>query len=189
MSSQAIEDARQFVQAALGENCDDSRELYGDDPLFSDNAFALQWKGKWSDTVSTATLYSIFCIQGAYNTVRSYAIKDQYGTLELISFAEPQLKIEYIDEDTQTKLKAPPSVSGFVTRFQLVNPEFNADTQTLVSQARWRGLGDAWSSGRWAFEEGKFVLKQFDVDPTYDANLENPSDEDIEKYYTVYKAD
>jgi hypothetical protein len=62
-------------------------------------------------------------------------------------------------------------VSGFTTRHSLSNSEFDAATNTLMATSYWRGLGDTFSTGRWTFEQGEFVLKQFDVDASYDAKV------------------
>ncbi len=183
----AIQAARQLVSAALGDDCADDPKMYGDDPYFADTAIRLDWRTDWGDD-TYATLYSIFCFQGAYNTGRAYAIKPKDLPVKLVSFAEPKLEFEYTDEN-DTALKAPPTVVGFTTTSLLINPEFQAVDASIVSQSRWRGLGDAWSSGTWFFDKGAFVLKQYDVDPTYDANLENPDEDAMEKFYTVYKAE
>jgi hypothetical protein len=79
-------------------------------------------------------------------------------------------------------------VTGYVARAELVNPDFDPKTNTIFMGAKWRGLGDAWSSGEWAFVEGEFVLKAFSVDPTYDLNSDSPDggEQQQSSYYQIY---
>jgi hypothetical protein len=50
---------------------------------------------------------------------------------------------------------------------------FDPATQTIHSFVKWRGLGDASESGVWVFENGEFSLDAFEVDPTFDGEI-NP---------------
>lgn len=59
-------------------------------------------------------------------------------------------------------------VDGFTASHELTNAEFDKTTNSISSFAKWRGMGDASSSGTWNFVDGQFVLKNYDVDPTYD---------------------
>ena len=185
----ALATARGFVLNALPGECDDT-SIYGDDGAFADAAYQLSWTPDWggeNDPKQHVMLYQIFCFAGAYNLVHAYAFKAEGENFSLISFAVPTYKIEYADGDeNQTQLKAPPRVTGFSTTATLVNSGFDADTYTLTSSSKWRGLGDAWSSGTWEFRSGQFVLKAYAVDPTYEANLDNPTDEQIARYYELY---
>jgi hypothetical protein len=55
----------------------------------------------------------------------------------------------------------------------LVNSDFDPDTATLSSYSKWRGIGDASSSGTWVFDDGRFVLARYEVDASYDGEV-NP---------------
>ena len=46
-------------------------------------------------------------------------------------------------------------------------------TRTVTSHSKWRGLGDASSSGQWLFHNGRFILKSYDADASYDGEI-NP---------------
>lgn len=185
----AIGVARGFMLSALPGQCDETSP-FGDAEGFADNAIALSWKPDWAgadDPDSHATLYQLFCMAGAYNVVQAYVFKPENGDLSLLTFAQPTYKIDYADGDeTQTELKNPPKVTGYSTTATMVNSGFDAETQTLSSSAKWRGLGDAWSAGTWAFVDGEFVLKSYEIDPTYEANLDNASDAQMDKSYTLF---
>jgi hypothetical protein len=43
----------------------------------------------------------------------------------------------------------------------------------LTSWSKWRGVGDASANGTWAFKNGRFVLVKYDVDASYDGEI-NP---------------
>ncbi|MGO4843166.1 DUF1176 domain-containing protein, partial [Rhizobiaceae sp. 2RAB30] len=43
----------------------------------------------------------------------------------------------------------------------------------LMSHAKWRGVGDASSTGTYIFREGTFTLVKYDVDASYDGEI-NP---------------
>lgn len=182
----AIAAARDFVLSALPGQCDDDVSMYGDDAGFTGTAYPLSWKPDWggeNDPDQHATLYQVFCMAGAYNLVHAYVFKPQDDAFSLISFAEPVYTYDYAN-DEQTELKAAPKLTGFSTTATLVNSEFDAEAGTLTSFSKWRGLGDAWSSGTWAFTAGVVVLSAYEIDPTYDS--ETASDEQRQKSYKIY---
>tara|TARA_R110002020_G_scaffold87061_3_gene214906 strand:- start:179 stop:817 length:639 start_codon:yes stop_codon:yes gene_type:complete len=185
----AIGVARGFMLAALPGQCDESSP-FGDADGFADTATALSWRPQWAgadDPDSHATLYQLFCMAGAYNVVQAYVFKPENGDLSLITFAQPTYEIDYADGDeTQTELKNPPKVTGYSTTATLVNSGFDTETQMLTSFAKWRGLGDAWSAGTWAFSQGQFVLERYEIDPTYEANDDNASEDQMERSYTLF---
>ena len=185
----AIAAARAFMLAALPGQCDESSP-YPDDDGFSDAAIALSWKPDWAganDPDSRATLYQLFCMAGAYNVVQAYVIKPEDGEMSLVTFAQPAYKIDYAEGDeTWTALKNPPRVTGYSTTATLVNSGYDAETRLISSFAKWRGLGDAWSAGTWAFTGGEFVLQRYEIDPTYEANLDSASDAQMDKFYTLF---
>jgi hypothetical protein len=183
----AMAAARSFVFAALPGQCDDM-STFADEPDIGDAAYRLSWKPDWggdNEPDLQATLYRIFCFAGAYNLIHAYVFKPDDDHLSLMTFAEPTYRYDYADED-QTALKSPPQVTGFSTTSTLVNSEFDPVTLTLTSASHWRGLGDAWSGGTWELKSGRFVLKSYDVDPTYDFNNDSATDAQIEKYYRLY---
>ena len=177
--------ARSFALAALPGECD--AETPGADSELSDTAISVSWKPSWGGEDERATLYRLFCMFGAYNVVYAYVLKPENGELSLVSFAQPSFDVEYADGDQMyTELKAPPVVTGFLTTATLVNSEFDADTNTLSSSAKWRGLGDAWSAGTWQLRDGQFVLKSYVIDPIYEFNLDTPDDALADTHFEIY---
>lgn len=171
----AIAAARTFAFAAVPGQCDERTADNAD--YAKDAAYALTWKDGYGDPPAEhkATLYEIYCFAGAYNVSNLYALKDEEGRLSLVSFASPTFDVTYADGDTtETKLKRDPVVTGYATSVFLVNPSFDEKTQTLSQYAKWRGLGDAWSAGDWQFRNGEFVMTRYEIDPIYEANLDNP---------------
>ena len=59
-------------------------------------------------------------------------------------------------------------VIGFHTTYAVINANYDPESQTITSFSKWRGIGDAFSSGTWNFIDGHFVLTRFDVDASYD---------------------
>lgn len=183
--AEEIAAARSFALAALPGQCD--AEARGEDYDFTDSAIAVSWKPSWGGEDERATLYRLFCMLGAYNVVHAYVLKPENGELSLVSFAQPSFDVDYAEGDQMyTELKAPPVVTGFLTAATLVNSDFDADTNTLSSSAKWRGLGDAWSAGTWQLRDGQFVLKSYVIDPIYEANLDDPSDALTATYFEIY---
>ncbi len=128
-------------------------------------AWDLEWTPSWATEPQTATLYRALCMRGAYNSVHAFFLDQGYG-LEPLAFAEPNLDIAYSDEE-QTGVDEI-AVDGFSAKPLLVNAEFEPQARAITTYSAWRGLGDAYASAVYAFEEGGFVLASFEVDPTYD---------------------
>jgi hypothetical protein len=121
----------------------------------------------------TARLIAFPCFAGAYNFSTIYYQWDETEGLRQIGFPSPTLDIEYEDpNNTESKLHSV-TVTGFEADAQLMNSEFDPATNTITSQEKWRGVGDASSSGKWAFKDGSFVLVKYDVDASYDGEI-NP---------------
>lgn len=183
--AEEIAAARSFALAALPGQCD--AETPGTDDDFTDTAISVSWKPSWGGEDERATLYRLFCMLGAYNVVHAYVLKPENGDLSLVTFAQPSFDVEYAEGDQMfTELKAPPVVTGFLTTATLVNSDFDADTNTLSSSAKWRGLGDAWSAGTWQIRDGQFVLKSYVIDPIYEANLDKPDDVLADTYFELF---
>jgi len=119
-----------------------------------------------------ARLFRFFCDRGAYNEVHVYLLADEDGQIKPISFATPDLDIRYENDDTEERVEEM-RIIGFKTEDQLINSEFDPETLTLTTQEKWRGVGDASSSGHWIFRGGAFSLVRYDVDASYDGKI-NP---------------
>ncbi|TIX06772.1 MAG: DUF1176 domain-containing protein, partial [Mesorhizobium sp.] len=64
-------------------------------------------------------------------------------------------------------------VVGFQATGWAVNSTYDDATQTITTFNKWRGVGDASSSGTYLFRNGDFSLVQYDVDASYDGE-QNP---------------
>ena len=118
------------------------------------------------------SLFVFECTLAAYNETEVYYLGESSGKLlNLVSFPEPHTNIKYEGEES-IKLKSM-LVDGFVATHELTNSEYDEKTQSITSFSKWRGIGDASSSGTWQFIDGQFVLKNYDIDPTYDEEM-NP---------------
>ena len=120
-----------------------------------------------NDPLTEIELFSFNCMLAAYNANEVYYLSDSSGKeLHLLSFAEPHLDLKYEDDESK-KLKSI-KVDGFTASIDLTNSEYDEKTNSISSFSKWRGIGDASSNGTWVFADGQFVLKTYDVDPTYD---------------------
>ncbi len=117
-------------------------------------------------------LYEFPCTSGAYNIGNVYFGADDNGEVRQIQFAIPAFDVEYENDGFEAPVKGI-KVKGFSAYPILINSEFNPETATLFSNSYWRGLGDAASYGKWVFDEGQFVLQAYDVDASYDGEV-NP---------------
>ena len=179
--------ARTFAFAAVPGQCDERTSDNAE--MAKDSVYPLTWKDKSGEPPAEhkATLYEIYCYSGAYNVSDLYVLKDEENKLSLVSFASPTFDVVYVDgDDTETKLKRDPVVTGYSASFLLTNPSFDEKTKTLSEFAKWRGLGDAWSAGDWEFRDGQFVLKRYEIDPIYEANLDNPPTKLSDKSFQLF---
>ena len=181
--------ARKFIEPVMGKTCDFQSNDDGT-PDGYNNVYPLTYRTKGQDQDSPdykLTLVELACSSGAYNFNLIYLTRDAYGVWQLLTFAEPTLDFDYADENF-SRLKAPPKVAGFITSAQMTNAEYAPDSKTLTAGAKWRGIGDAWSSGQWQFIEGAFVLKKYEVDPTFQAPGEEEPDPNVPESYVVFDA-
>jgi hypothetical protein len=183
---QKVLDAVKWAKKVMRGACDFSLLKRGDD-LAGSGYFEIRYRDKGQDQDSPDNvypLYQLLCNRGAYNADFIYLTRNDNG-YALLSFAEPKLDYDYTDENF-TRLKAPPKVIGFRTTNELGNAEFDPKNNAIFMRFKWRGLGDAWSSGEWEFAEGEFLLKEYSVDPTYDSSDENAGDATQPESYQVY---
>lgn len=114
-------------------------------------------------------LYRFLCNIGAYNEGHVYFLADDDGEVAPLHFAQPTMDIRYVD-DKDEKVDSM-RVIGFSTYPYLVNSEYDPETRTVTSHSRWRGLGDASSHGKWIFRNGEFDLVRYEVDASYDGEI------------------
>jgi hypothetical protein len=118
----------------------------------------------------TLILHQLPCFYGAYNFGSLWFTETEFEGLVPLHFAEPEFDIDYADDEQTTFNDM--TVTGYTTNPALINAEFDEETLAITSFSKWRGLGDAFSSGTWEFRSGKFVLTRYEVDPTYDGEYD-----------------
>lgn len=165
------QDAEAAFRAAFTDTCLLEEESAAAE-YYPNESWTLTWKDDYSDAQQSATLYQFFCDSGAYNVNLVYYLEDQYGSVQPVSFAVPQYDVKYENDDFDGPVEAI-RLRGFTTQTLLTNPTFDPDTGSLENHSLWRGIGDASSGGRWLFDKGTFVLKSYDVDASYDGEM-NP---------------
>ncbi|WP_164730445.1 DUF1176 domain-containing protein [Pelagibacterium montanilacus] len=161
--------AEEHFRTAFAQTCFWS-DLVGSED-FPAESWELSWREEYSDTDSVVTLHRYFCSAGAYNVQFVYYIEDDYNGASPVAFAVPELDIRYQDDDYDKAVESM-TITGFRTQNTLTNSEFDPETGTITSNGYWRGLGDASSLGVWRFTRGEFSLKTYDVDATYDGEIE-----------------
>ena len=92
--------------------------------------------------------------------------------MPLHRFAAPELDIHYENDNPDGKLESV-NVVGYRTVDMLVNSEYDAETHTLQSFNKWRGVADASSIATYLFRGGTFTLTKYEVDASYDGEI-NP---------------
>lgn len=161
---------QQKFEAAYEGECDSF--LAGDQGRITPEIFKLSFRHDYNNAPLTVyRLYKFPCYQGAYNESSVFYGADDYDQILQIHFAFPQFEVTYKDE--QNEILDQISQTGFSTHHTLTNSSFDETTQTLHSRSAWRGLGDASSAGEWLFVRGKFILQNYEIDPTYDGEI-NP---------------
>jgi hypothetical protein len=119
-----------------------------------------------------ARLFRFYCTTGAYNEVHVYYQYDEDGGLRELQFATPDLDIRYENDDSEGKVESI-SIIGYQADEKLVNSSYDEAGQAITSAPKWRGVGDASSTGTWIFRNGRFTLVKYDVDASYDGEI-NP---------------
>jgi Protein of unknown function (DUF1176) len=139
----------------------------------TDNTIGFRYKSDAEDDPERqAHLFRFQCGWGAYNTTEVYYFADEGGDLQQLQFATPELDIHYENNDFEGKVEAV-NIIGYTAADQLVNSEYSTETKSIESFNKWRGIGDASSIGRWIFRDGSFTLVKYEVDASYDGEI-NP---------------
>ncbi|GAA4534545.1 DUF1176 domain-containing protein [Chelativorans composti] len=168
-----LQQAREAFRAIYGGECQISDTEEEDD---APRHYRISWRPSWGseDTPDEELdLFRFFCYRGAYNEVHAYLVRsDLTGSIVPLAFATPELEITYEDDDSE-KPATDIRIVGYQAENMLVNSDYDPDSMTITSHSKWRGLGDAFSSGTWLFRQGKFTLVKYEVDPSYDGEI-NP---------------
>lgn len=170
---QALEQAKKAFAAAYGGQCD--KQTPDGKPVGEPDAYSIHYKDKDAaadEPEHETRLFRFFCSMGAYNESAVYYISDEVAGVRQLQFAAPELDIRYENNNTEGKVESI-HIIGFQTDDQLVNSDYDDKTKTITSLNKWRGVGDASSSGTYLFRDGNFSLVQYDVDASYDGEI-NP---------------
>lgn len=115
-------------------------------------------------------LFRFLCDRGAYNAVHVYLLADEAGTVAPVEFATPELDVQYRDGDDSAVEDI--RIVGYRSEDRLVNSQYDAETLTLTTHDKWRGVGDAFSSGTWIFRSGAFTLVKYQADASFDGETD-----------------
>ncbi|MGE0279817.1 MAG: DUF1176 domain-containing protein [Rhizobiaceae bacterium] len=170
-----LEQAKASYVALYGQSCDQANSATGlpDGPP-ADNTIKYRNKDDAAtDPERTARLISFPCFMGAYNTSQVYYLWDEISGLKQVEFPTPDFDVVYENpDDTENSKVKEITVTGFYAVDQVINSEFDPAHNTIISWEKWRGVGDASSNGTWTFRDGNFVLVKYDVDASYDGEID-----------------
>ena len=158
---------------AGGDWCEPDAVPFDPEDRFKSWTFSYQPRWDPEGEPEDVTLFRVWCMSGAYNVNHAYYILTEFEGLMPLSFATPTFKTVYGESgDVDAPLESL-TLTGLGTSNFLVNSEFDAETLTISSTSYWRGIGDASSAGTWVFEDGEFTLVRYDIDASYDGEV-NP---------------
>lgn len=158
---------------AGGEWCEPEAEPFDPEDRFKSWNFSYQPSWDENAPPEEVTLFRVWCMSGAYNVNHAYYILTEFEGLMPLTFATPTFETVYGESGD---VDAPPeslTLTGMGTSNFLVNSVFDSETLTISSTSYWRGIGDASSAGTWVFEDGEFTLVRYDIDASYDGEV-NP---------------
>jgi len=171
----AFEQAKAAFAASHAEQCEANGVAGADDPSNAPQAYTISYHYKTDEEGAEpreARLFRFYCSMGAYNEVHIYYLSNEINGVNELHFAEPDLDIRYENDDFEGKVESI-AVIGFRSNGALANSIYDEGTMSISSHAKWRGVGDAASSGTWIFRDGAFTLVSYDVDASYDGEI-NP---------------
>ena len=170
--AQTVVEPRPF-EAALSANC----ALKGEVPP---ERFEFEVQLEGNETTSKFRLTQIFCDRAAYNTSEIWVLKDEYDEEQVLSFAVPETMVSYA-EGSEQKTVEDIAITSYTSTVQLSNSSFDPATVTISSFHKWRGVGDAASGGVWEFRKGRFALKSYEIDASYDGAINAQTIIDFER--------
>lgn len=171
----ALDQAKASYAATYGTTCDRANPTTGlpDDEPGDATIKYKDTNDAASDPERTARLISFPCASGAYNFSTVYYLWDDLSGVRQVQFPTPQFDVVYENpEETENSPVKEITVTGFSASDQVINSEFDPADNAITSWEKWRGVGDASSNGKWVFRNGSFVLVKYDVDASYDGEIE-----------------
>lgn len=164
-------DAFRHYAASFGPVCFWGEEVAAAD-AYPAQRWDITWESEYGDGPQTATLYKFHCDSGAYNVISVWYLQREFTAPEPLAFAEPRYDVVYENGDSDGAV-LDVRVDGFTAQATLVNSEFDPAAVAISAVSFWRGVGDASSRGVWTFDDGMFVLKRYEIDGSYDGEV-NP---------------
>ena len=165
-----LQRATTMFEAGFAETC--LRDGIAAEDRPESESFTIEFRRAWDSEMEEARLIRFFCTRGAYNEFHVHYLADPSGELMPVNFVVPELDIRYEDEQTMETVRSIDLI-GFTARPELVNSEYDPDTLTMTAHSLWRGVGDASARGKWIFRSGAFTLVRYEVDASYDGEV-NP---------------
>ncbi|TPI26903.1 DUF1176 domain-containing protein [Mesorhizobium sp. B3-2-1] len=165
----ALEQAKKAFLAGYADQCD--KNLLANEP----ETFSIKYRDKnaaASDPDRETRLFHFACSAAAYNENSIYYMSDDVSGVRQLQFTEPEMDIRYVNNDSEGKVESM-HIVGFRTTGWATNSDYDKDAHTITTFNKWRGAGDASSSGTYLFRNGDFSLVQYDVDASYDGE-QNP---------------
>ncbi|MCW5695864.1 MAG: hypothetical protein KIS96_03905 [Bauldia sp.] len=114
-------------------------------------------------------LYVLICNLAAYNATYALYLSRPDGQIEQLEFATPVVNFGASPDDAGESA----AFVRFDTDALLFNVVVDPAQMSITARVNWRGLGDAFSEGRWVLRDGEVVLTDYVIDPTLDLE-ENP---------------
>ena len=166
-------EAKALHQLAGGQYCEPLENAYDPEDVYKSWTFSypMRWSGDGEE--EEITLIRIWCMAGAYNVSHAYYTYRDYEGLMPLAFAMPAFKTRYAVEDDIDSALEGIDVTGMNATTVLVNSQFDPETRMISSYGLWRGIGDASDAGAWAFSDGEWTLKHYEIDASYDGET-NP---------------
>ncbi|GLQ57782.1 DUF1176 domain-containing protein [Devosia nitrariae] len=160
--------AEKVFAASYGERCTWYVE---DEERPAPERYSFSYPG-YDEQTDEVTVFRYFCMSGAYNVIHAYLIAREHDAVLPLQFPAPDFDAKMENDSLEAALDSL-TVTGMTVEPVLVNSEIDAETGTIRSFSLWRGLGDASSSGTWELAEDHYVLTHYEVDPSYDSEM-NP---------------
>ncbi|MFC5385804.1 DUF1176 domain-containing protein [Aquamicrobium segne] len=164
-----LEKAKAAFIASYSERCNASSS---ESDTTSPVDYTISYRTRDNDHQQQARLFRFLCSSGAYNQTFVFFMSDEQGLVRQVHLAEPELDIHYENDDPEKKPDAV-NIIGYRSTDELTNATYDEENFSITTHAKWRGVGDAFSRGTWLFRNGAFSLVFYEVDASYDGQI-NP---------------
>lgn len=125
------------------------------------------------DQPAPVVLWQFRCNIGAYNVQSVFLAHTEYSGIVPLSFARPDLDVVLEDPENYEGPVKEIRIPGWSASPVVVNGSFDPATGRLTATGLWRGIGDASDTAVWGLIDEGFRLLRFEVDATYDGQV-NP---------------